>query len=97
MINNKKTIIVRRGSSLLYTLAQNNIYLPSSCGGGGSCKRCKCVVKKGGGNHSFVEDGVFTPQELKNHNRLACQVIVKKNMEIYIAENILESMHEKVN
>ena len=97
IINDKKAIKHKPVASLLFTLAQHKIYLASSCGGGGSCKRCKCQLKKGGGNITSIENDFFTQQDLNNYWRLACQVMVKSNMKITIDEDILASWHENVN
>ena len=65
MINGEKTLTVSAGSSLLSTLANEKIFLPSACGGGGTCAMCKCVVESGGGDVLPTELGHLTRQEKK--------------------------------
>ena len=72
MINGEKTLTVAAGSSLLSTLANEKIFLPSACGGGGTCAMCKCVVESGGGDVLPTELGHLTLQEKKEHVRLGC-------------------------
>lgn len=80
---------VTPGSSLLSTLANNKIFLPSACGGGGTCGMCKCQVVKGGGEILPTEVGFFSRKQIQNNWRLGCQVKVKEDMEIVIPEEIL--------
>jgi Na+-transporting NADH:ubiquinone oxidoreductase subunit F len=79
-INGEKTITVSAGTSLLSTLANEKIFLPSACGGGGTCAMCKCVVESGGGH--------LSRQEKKENVRLGCQVKVKQNLNIRIPDEI---------
>ncbi len=72
------------GGKLLQTLAENNIFLSSACGGGGSCAQCKCKVFDGGGEALPTEAQYFTKGELRDGWRLACQVAVKQNMKIEV-------------
>lgn len=87
-INNDKTLVVSAGSSLLSTLAGEQIFLPSACGGGGTCAMCKCVVEVGGGDVLPTEIGHLTRQEKKNQVRLGCQVKVKEDLHIKIPDSI---------
>jgi len=87
-INSDKEIEVAAGSTLLQTLAQEKIFLPSACGGGGTCAMCKCQVSKGGGTILATETGYFTRKEQLNHWRLGCQVKVREDMEIQVPEEI---------
>ncbi|MGI6324289.1 MAG: NADH:ubiquinone reductase (Na(+)-transporting) subunit F [Bacteroidales bacterium] len=87
-INDRK-ITVSPGSNLLFTLSSNNIFLPSACGGGGTCGMCKCQVIEGGGSILPTETGFFTRKEQLNHWRLGCQVKVREPMKIKIPESIL--------
>ena len=87
-INGKKKITVKGGDSLLSTLNEEKIYLPSACGGRGSCGFCKCKVLEGGGPVLPTEKPFLTSEELQNNVRLACQVKVKNNIKIQIPENI---------
>ena len=88
IINGEKTIIVSAGSSLLSTLANEKIFLPSACGGGGTCAMCKCVVEAGGGDVLPTELGHLTRQEKKENVRLGCQVKVKQDLTIRIPDEI---------
>ncbi len=87
-INDDKTITVPSGSSLLTTLGGEKIFLPSACGGQGTCIQCECFVDSGGGEALPTEIPNFTRKELIDGARLACQVKVKQDMEIRIPEEI---------
>ncbi len=84
----EKSLITPAGSTLLNTLSSNKIFLPSACGGGGTCGMCKCVVEDGGGDVLPTEVGHLNRAEQKDHVRLACQVKVKNDMNIRIPEEI---------
>lgn len=88
-INGKKDVTVQTGSSLLSTLAENKIFLPSACGGKGSCGQCKCQVLEGGGEILPTEKSHFSRKEIENHFRLGCQVKVKNDLKIQIPESVL--------
>jgi Na+-transporting NADH:ubiquinone oxidoreductase subunit F len=88
LINGEKTIEVSAGSTLLTTLSNEKIFLPSACGGGGTCAMCKCQVLDGGGEILQTEVGYFTRREVKEKWRLGCQVKVKDNMNIRIPDEI---------
>ncbi len=85
----KKTVDVTPGSSLLNTLAEEKIYLPSACGGKGNCGQCKCQVLSGGGEILPTEVGFFNRKQIQDHWRLGCQVKVKENLEIAIPDSAL--------
>ncbi|PCJ97334.1 MAG: NADH:ubiquinone reductase (Na(+)-transporting) subunit F [Flavobacteriaceae bacterium] len=87
-INNEREIEVASGDSLLTTLGAQKIFLPSACGGGGTCIQCECHVNSGGGEALPTETPHFSRKELKHGARLACQVKVKQDMEITIPEEI---------
>jgi Na+-transporting NADH:ubiquinone oxidoreductase subunit F len=87
-INGEKKIVVGSGSTLLTTLGSEKIFLPSACGGGGSCVQCECHVIEGGGEALPTETPHFTKKELKTGIRLACQVKVKQDMNITIPEEV---------
>lgn len=87
-INGKKEIEVETGSTLLTTLGNEKIFLPSACGGGGTCIQCECHVQSGGGEALPTEVPNFTRKQLAEGIRLACQVKVKEDMEITIPEEI---------
>lgn len=87
-INDEKVLEVDPGSTLLTTLSQSGIYLPSACGGGGTCAMCKCQVLEGGGSILPTEVGYFTRKEQQEHWRLGCQVKAREDMKIAIAPEI---------
>lgn len=87
-INHEKDLVVEPGSSLLSTLSSNDIFLPSACGGGGTCAMCKCQVFEGAGDILPTEKGYFTRKEVQNHWRLGCQVKVRGDLKIAIPEEI---------
>lgn len=88
-INGKRDVEVRQGSSLLATLASHDIYLPSACGGKGSCGQCKCRVVKGGGSILPTEVGFFTRRQIADNWRLGCQTKVNGELGIVIPESVL--------
>ena len=88
MINGEREIEVGSGDSLLTTLGNNKIFLPSACGGGGTCIQCECHVLSGGGEALPTETPHFSRKELKHGARLSCQVKVKQDMEITIPEEV---------
>ncbi len=79
---------VQPGTSLLAALADHNIFLPSACGGGGTCAMCKCQVDEGGGEVLPTELNHLTRRDVAEHVRLACQVKVRQDMRIRIPEEI---------
>ena len=79
-INGKNDIEVSSGETLLSTLGNNKIFLPSACGGGGTCIQCKCQILDGGGDILPTEKPHFTRKEIAEGWRLGCQVKVKKNL-----------------
>jgi Na+-transporting NADH:ubiquinone oxidoreductase subunit F len=87
-INEDRVIDVNGGSSLLTTLANEKIFLPSACGGGGTCAMCRCQVLEGGGSILPTETGYFTRKEQMNHWRLGCQVKVREDMKIEVPHEI---------
>lgn len=88
-INEDKSFKVESGKTLLNTLVSENIFLPSACGGGGTCLQCKCQVISGGGEILPTERPHFSRKEIENNWRLGCQVKVKSNMTIKIRKEIL--------
>ena len=85
----EKVLIAESGGTLLSTLANNNVFLPSACGGGGSCGMCKCQVLEGGGELLPTETGFINRKMAKEHWRLGCQVKVKENLKIHVPESVL--------
>ncbi|QQD24468.1 NADH:ubiquinone reductase (Na(+)-transporting) subunit F [Venatoribacter cucullus] len=88
VINHEKTIETEAGGKLLQTLAANNIFLSSACGGGGTCAQCKCQVFEGGGSMLPTEESHFTKGDAREGWRLSCQVPVKQDMVIEVPEEV---------
>ena len=87
--NGSKVLEVAPGASLLSTLGNEKIFLPSACGGKGSCGQCKCRVISGGGTILPTEVGFFNRKQILNNWRLGCQVKIKEDMEIEVPESAL--------
>jgi Na+-transporting NADH:ubiquinone oxidoreductase subunit F len=87
-INGEKEIVVDGGNTLLTTLGNEGIFLPSACGGGGTCVQCTCQVHTGGGSILPTEEPHFSRKEVASNFRLGCQVKVRENMEIDIPEEV---------
>ena len=87
-INGETDVEVSSGSTLLSTLGDNKIFLPSACGGGGTCIQCKCIVKDGGGEILPNEKPHFSRKEIAEGWRLGCQVKVKEDMVIEVPEEV---------
>lgn len=88
-INGERTVETQAGATLLASLAANKIFLPSACGGGGSCGMCRCQVLSGGGEILPTETGFFTRKQQHDHYRLACQVKVKNDLQIKVPQSVL--------
>lgn len=80
---------INPGDTLLTTLGNSKIFLPSACGGGGTCAMCRCQIEDGGGSILPTETGFFTRKEQNNNWRLACQVKVKEDMQLKIPQEIM--------
>ncbi|MBN2805896.1 MAG: NADH:ubiquinone reductase (Na(+)-transporting) subunit F [Prolixibacteraceae bacterium] len=87
--NGEKVMTVEPGSTVLATMSTNGIFLPSACGGGGTCGMCKCQVEEGGGSILPTETGFFTRKEQQNNWRLGCQVKVRQDMKIHVPEEVM--------
>lgn len=85
----ERVLEVDGGGTLLSTLGSNGIFLPSACGGGGTCVQCTCHVLEGGGNILPTEEPHFSRKEIAAHKRLGCQVKVKEDMKIHVEEEVL--------
>ena len=79
---------VESGNTLLSTLSNNKIFLPSACGGGGTCGMCRCQVTDGGGEILPTETGFFNRKQIQDNWRLGCQVKVKGDMTVKVPEEI---------
>lgn len=88
-INNEKEIVVEPGTTILSTLSNNGIFLPSACGGGGTCGMCKCQVVEGGGSILPTETSFFTRKQQQDQWRLGCQVKIRENMKIHVPEEVM--------
>ena len=88
-INGKDTLSVPQGASLLSTLSQEGVFLPSACGGKGSCGQCKLQVTAGGGEILDSEKGHFTRKQIKDHWRLGCQCKVKGDLEVKVDDSVM--------
>ncbi|UAB84214.1 NADH:ubiquinone reductase (Na(+)-transporting) subunit F [Zunongwangia sp. SCSIO 43204] len=87
-VNGEKDLEVSSGGTLLGTLGSEKLFLPSACGGGGTCIQCKCIVSEGGGSLLPTEEPHFTRKEIADGWRLGCQVKVKQDMKIQIPEEV---------
>jgi Na+-transporting NADH:ubiquinone oxidoreductase subunit F len=84
-----REIITEPGNTLLSTLSNNKILLPSACGGGGTCAMCRCQIVEGGGSILPTETDFFTRKEQNDNWRLACQVKVKEDLKIKVPQEVL--------
>lgn len=89
-VNNDTVVEADSGKALLGTMADCNVFLPSACGGKGSCGQCKVQVFEGGGNILPTETVHFSRKQIKDHWRLACQVKVKEDMKIGVPASVLD-------
>lgn len=88
IINDEKTISVPAGGKLLQTLASAQLFVPSACGGGGTCAQCRVKIHTGGGSILPTEEGHITKREAACGDRLSCQVAVKQDMRIEVPEEV---------
>ena len=88
-INSENDITVSPGNTVLGALSNNEIFLPSACGGGGTCGMCKCQIEEGGGSILPTETGFFTRKEQASNWRLGCQVKVRGDMKIQVPEEVM--------
>lgn len=87
-INDDKDLQIPVGGKLMNSLADVGIFIPSACGGGGTCGQCTVRVLEGGGAILPTETSLISNREAKDHYRLSCQVAVKQNMRITMPEEI---------
>ena len=88
LINGERSVTVPAGGKLLQTLSDADLFLPSACGGGGTCAQCKCIITEGGGSMLPTEEGHFTRRDAAEGWRLSCQTAVKQNMSIEVPEEV---------
>ncbi|MEZ5572324.1 MAG: NADH:ubiquinone reductase (Na(+)-transporting) subunit F [Halioglobus sp.] len=88
LINGEKSITVPAGGKLLQTLSEAQLFLPSACGGGGTCAQCKCIITEGGGSMLPTEEGHFNRREAAEGWRLSCQTAVKQDMKIQVPDEV---------
>ncbi|MCK5458206.1 MAG: NADH:ubiquinone reductase (Na(+)-transporting) subunit F, partial [Melioribacteraceae bacterium] len=88
--NPKNELTVPIGGKLLNALADQKVYLPSACGGGGTCGECKCVVTEGGGDVLPTETSMLNRKQIRNNYRLSCQVPVKSDMKIEVPAEVFD-------
>ncbi|MBE0471269.1 MAG: NADH:ubiquinone reductase (Na(+)-transporting) subunit F [Methyloprofundus sp.] len=88
LINDEKKIHVPVGGKLLTALADNGLFVPSACGGGGTCAQCKVKIHSGGGEILPTELGHITKREAAHGERLACQVAIKHDMNIEVEDSV---------
>lgn len=88
LINGERELTVPAGGKLLQTLSEADLFLPSACGGGGTCAQCKCIVNEGGGSMLPTEEGHFTRRDAAEGWRLSCQTAVKHDMKIQVPEEV---------
>jgi len=89
LLINDREIVVSPGSTILSTLSSNGVFLPSACGGGGTCGLCKVQVLEGGGSILPTETGFFTRKEQQNDWRLGCQVKIREPLKVKVPEAVL--------
>ena len=88
LINGEKSITVPAGGKLLQTLSEAKLFLPSACGGGGTCAQCKCIITDGGGAMLPTEEAHFNRREAAQGWRLSCQTAVKQDMKIQVPDEV---------
>jgi Na+-transporting NADH:ubiquinone oxidoreductase subunit F len=88
LINGEKSITVPAGGKLLQTLSEAKLFLPSACGGGGTCAQCKCIITEGGGAMLPTEEAHFNRREAAQGWRLSCQTAVKQDMKIQVPDEV---------
>ncbi len=91
LINNQKLIEVPAGGKLLSALADNNVFVSSACGGGGTCAQCRVVVNEGGGEILPTERSHISKREACDGHRLSCQVSIKQDMKIEVPPEVFET------
>ena len=88
VVNDERELSVKPGDKLLGVLADNDLFIPSACGGGGTCGQCRVRVLSGGGAILPTETSSINKRDAADHYRLACQVAVKQDMTIRVADEV---------
>jgi Na+-transporting NADH:ubiquinone oxidoreductase subunit F len=88
LVNGERDLVTPIGGHLLVTLAEHGIFVPSACGGGGTCGQCRIKVLKGGGELLPTEASLISKKEAREHERLACQVTVFEDLEVRVPEDV---------
>jgi Na+-transporting NADH:ubiquinone oxidoreductase subunit F len=88
LVNGERDLVTPIGGHLLVTLAEHGIFVPSACGGGGTCGQCRVKVLKGGGELLPTEASLISKKEAREHERLACQVAVFQDLEVRVPEDV---------
>jgi Na+-transporting NADH:ubiquinone oxidoreductase subunit F len=92
-----KSLEINAGGNLLSVLADNKIFLPSACGGGGTCGMCKCQIIDGGGDVLPTEKSLLTRKQIKDNWRIACQVKVKQDMNIHMKSLVFRNLSARLS
>ena len=88
IVNDERELSVPTGGKLLQALADNELFIPSACGGGGTCAQCRCRVLSGGGAILPTETSVINKRDAEDHYRLSCQVAVKQDMRVQVPDEV---------
>ncbi len=88
--NPEKSLVVPTGGKLLNVLAENRIFIPSACGGQGTCAECRVTVRQGGGDVLATERNFLSRREVRQGVRLSCQVSVKQDLDIEIPPEVFD-------
>ncbi len=86
----ENSLVVSVGDKLLNVLSDKKIYLPSACGGGGTCGECKVIVKKGGGDALQTETAMLNRKQIREHYRLSCQLAVKEDLSLEVPAELFD-------
>jgi len=88
VVNDELELAIPVGGKLMQSLADNELFVPSACGGGGTCGQCRVRVLTGGGAILPTETSVINKRDAADHYRLACQVAVKQDMKVQVADEV---------
>ncbi len=87
-VNDELELAIPVGSKLMQGLADNDLFVPSACGGGGTCGQCRVRVLSGGGAILPTETSVINKRDAADHYRLGCQVAVKQDMKVQVPDEV---------